>query len=77
MTIDELKERMQTGIVKFSYRKIGKGHEGEIRQASGTLCPKYFSYESKGGKKPSDDVFVYWDIEREAFRCFRKDQFIG
>lgn len=74
MTIEELKEKMQTGIVKFSYRKVSTG---EVREARGTLCSKYFTYESKGGKKPSDDVVVYWDLDKDAFRCFRKQEFIG
>lgn len=74
MTIEELKERMQTGIVEFSYKKVSTG---EVRAAKGTLCSKYFSYESKGGRKPSDDVIVYWDMDRAGFRCFRKEQFIG
>lgn len=74
MTIEELKERMQTGIVKFSYRKVSTG---EVREARGTLCSNYFTYEAKGGRKPSDDVVVYWDMDRDAFRSFRKQEFIG
>lgn len=74
MTIEELKEKMQTGIVKFSYRKVSTG---EVREARGTLCSKYFTCESKGGRKPNDDVVVYWDMDKDAFRCFRKQEFIG
>lgn len=74
MTIEELKEEMQTGIVEFSYRKVSTG---EVRQARGTLCDKYFTYDSKGGRKPSDNVVCYWDMDKKAFRSFRKDQFIG
>lgn len=74
MTIEELREGMQTGIVEFSYRKVSTG---EVRQARGTLCSKYFTYESKGGRKPSDDVVVYWDMDKASFRSFRKEQFIG
>ena len=60
--------KMQKGIVKFYFRKIN----GEVREAHGTLCEKYLP-EIKGcDRKHNDTVQVYFDTEKQEFRCFKK-----
>lgn len=76
----ELLQRMGEGKVWFEYRK----DDGSIREAVGTLCPgisdKFDSYEVKGDSHGKNrwpcEQFVYWDLEREAFRTFKAHKLI-
>ena len=76
----ELITRLGEGRVWFVYRK----EDGTEREACGTLCPgiseEFDSYEVKGSKKKADqwptEVFVYWDLERQAFRTFKASRLI-
>ncbi len=76
----ELLQRMGEGKVWFEYRK----DDGSIREAVGTLCPgisdKFDSYEVKGDNRGHNrwpcEQFVYWDLEREAFRTFKAHKLI-
>ena len=64
------------GVVVFQYRK----ENGEIRQARGTLCPgvseDYDRYEYKRddsdafSRADERGVYVYFDLDRRAFRSF-------
>ena len=64
------------GVVVFQYRK----ENGEIRQARGTLCPgvseDYDRYEYKRddsdafSRADERGVYVYFDLDRNAFRSF-------
>ena len=74
MLVAEMKER----VVSFAFRKA----DGTIRHASGTLMPdaiESFIGPSSGGttKEPNPDVVVYFDVDAQAFRSFRKDRFLG
>jgi hypothetical protein len=70
--INELVIRMEVEIVDFCYQK----KNGEIRRAKGTLrkdvCPRV---EGTGKPTPSH-LQLYFDVEKEAWRCFNKEQFI-
>lgn len=76
----ELLQRMGEGKVWFEYRK----DDGSIREAVGTLCPgisdKFDRYEVKGDNHGHNrwpcEQFVYWDLEREAFRTFKAHKLI-
>ena len=76
----ELITRLGEGRVWFVYQK----EDGTEREAQGTLCPgistEFDSYEVKGSKKKADqwptEVFVYWDLEKQAFRTFKASRLI-
>ncbi len=70
-----LLEALGRGVVNFSYRK----QDGTERQAVGTLCKgisaDFDNYERKTDERSGEDFdeklqFVYWDLERNAFRTF-------
>lgn len=64
----KLKAALQKGIVKFYFTKV----DGSLREAYGTLKESLLP-ETKGtGRKPSDTVQVYYDTEKQEFRCFKK-----
>ena len=64
------------GVAMFQYRK----DDGEIRQARGTLCPgvseDFDHYEYKRddsdafSRADERGVYVYFDLDRNAFRSF-------
>lgn len=70
----KLKTKLHKGIVKFYFQKV----DGSIRQAYGTLrvdlLPKHTDTDS--GRVPSEAVQVYFDTEKQAFRCFRKENLV-
>lgn len=79
MTINvaQLIELLKVQVVDFAFEKV----DGSIRQASGTLMPEAiesFVGPSTGSsnKTPNPDVVVYFDIDAQAFRSFRKDKFL-
>ena len=63
---------------KFKYKKIN----GEIRKANGTLkkdlLPKRGNVD-KARKRHHipDSVIIYWDLDKDMFRCFKKALFIS
>lgn len=64
----KLKAQMQQRIVKFWFSKV----DGSIREAYGTLKAAKLP-ESKGtGRKPNNTVQVYFDTEKQEYRCFKK-----
>ena len=64
-----LKLKMQTKIAQFYYQKMN----GEIRQAFGTLQDDIVNEHVKGtGRKPNENLFTYFDCEKQEFRSFKK-----
>lgn len=68
--VNKLKERVRS----FQYTK----ENGEIRNATGTLNENVLP-ESKGASNsiPNDAIVHYFDMDLEAWRCFRVDRFVG
>lgn len=63
----KLKAQMRMRIVRFYYQKI----DGSIREAWGTLMN--VEDRIKGDRRSQNPtVQVYWDTEKNAFRCFKK-----
>ena len=62
---------MKSKIVQFFYIKASTG---ELRQCFGTMRRKTIEgkISGSGNRKANDDVVVYWDCEKEAFRSFKK-----
>lgn len=70
--IQELQRRLLIEEVRFSYRK----RNGEIRIAIGTLVREKCPVVSGGGKPTPEHLQLYFDIEKGAWRSFKKDEFI-
>ena len=71
----KLKRLLKKGVVEFEYKKI----DGSLRKATGTLkkslIPDEYKDDERIEKSNSDEVFTYYDIKKEDFRSFRKDNF--
>lgn len=64
----KLRALLHTKIVEFYFKKT----DGTLRQAFGTLKEGLVG-ETKGtGRKPNDNVQVYWDTEKCEYRSFKK-----
>jgi hypothetical protein len=69
---------LKANIVTFKYKKT----DGTIRTAHGTLNPEIIGHPDSDVKKASkrrhmpDSVQVYFDTDKNGFRCFRKSSFI-
>lgn len=65
----KLVRKMGQGVVKFYFQKV----DGSIREAYGTL-KKGLMPEIKGEDKraKNDTVQVYFDTEKQEYRCFKK-----
>lgn len=67
-----LKEALGEGEVKFSYIKS----DGTERVARGTLKSDRLP-ELKGTGRPTNfDLLLYFDLDKQSFRCFKKINFI-
>ena len=79
----KLLDGLGQGVVMFQYRK----DDGEIRQARGTLCPgvsedfdhyEYKRDDSEAFQRADErGVYVYFDLDRNAFRSFAAWRLIG
>jgi len=71
ITHSELKSLLNSGSVKFYFRKVG----GELRIASGTLdldrVPQ--KDQPKGGSAPNNTT-AYYDLEKGAWRSVSESQ---
>lgn len=66
--------KLKTGLVAFQFTK----KDGSTRTAFGTLDSSLFNYEAKGGKSfESVDYVRYWDLEKNAWRMVKLDNFLG
>lgn len=64
----KLKARMQSGIVRFYYRKV----DGSIREAFGTLAERLVPPTSGNDtRKKNDTIQTYYDTEIGEWRCFK------
>lgn len=71
---------LRSDIVKFQFEK----KDGSLRIAYGTRNPKIIaaiigtSAATSGTKRPPRIGFVtYFDMEKESFRCFAEERFLG
>ena len=75
--LDEFINALQNRIVRFSYKKT----DGSVREAIGTMKPSVLSTLSakmqSGQKRRSTGCIVYFDLEREDWRCFRPENFLS
>jgi hypothetical protein len=65
----KIKTVMQLRIVKFYYRKV----DGTLREAYGTLSEsKVPATVGSDNRRKNDTVQVYFDTEKQEWRCFKK-----
>lgn len=65
----KLKAAMLVGEARFAFKKA----DGTIREALGTLVREAISYTPNGNGRPSpESVQRFWDVEKQAYRSFRK-----
>lgn len=69
----KLKAAMRQRIVKFYFQKV----DGSIREAYGTLKENLIPATSGDNRKRNDTVQVYFDTERQEYRCFKKANLIS
>lgn len=63
----KLRAMFHNKVVEFYFKKT----DGTLRQAFGTLMSNRIPV-TKGSKKAADNVQVYFDTEKEEWRCFKK-----
>ena len=75
VTPAQLHDMLCKGIVKFQYTK----KDGSIRTAVGTLKSSLITRKPAGGenKVKGAGYTTYFDIEKDAFRCFAEAKFLG
>ena len=75
--LEILKDKMLNGIATFSFLK----KDGTIRVAKGTLktdlLPPMDEQEEKRERKTNENLQVYYDVEKNAWRCFTKSNLIS
>ena len=73
--LSRLKKLLKAGVVEFSYKK----KDGSVRKAKGTLKDELLPETDKDDERKknlSKECFYYYDLKRDDFRCFLKDNFI-
>ena len=59
---------MSAGIVRFYFQKV----DGTVREAWGTLRSDLIPQHKGDDRKRNKTVQVYFDTERQEYRCFKK-----
>lgn len=75
-SVEDLKQMLHEGIVNFEFIK----KDGSVRSAKGTLLAEHLpekKVDSDSTRKHSENVVVYFDLEKKAFRSFAKESFVG
>ena len=79
-SLDEFSNMLKEGIVDFEFIK----KDGTVRSAKGTLEPSLLPPPKPEGdsevaapRKKNENVFVYYDLEKNSFRSFVKASFLG
>ena len=75
VTSAELHEMLCKGSVKFQFTK----NDGSVRTAVGTLKNDLITRKPAGGenKVKNAGYTTYFDIEKDAFRCFAESRLLG
>ena len=63
----KLRVALSKRVVKFYFQKV----DGTLREAYGTLVSDKIP-ATKGTKKTADTCQVYFDTEKDEWRCFKK-----
>lgn len=73
--LQEFNEMLRNGIVEFEFIK----KDGTVRQAKGTLVAEHLPAPKADATphKKNDGVLVYYDLDKQSFRSFVKESFVG
>ena len=75
--LTEFGKMLREGIVEFEFIK----KDGSVRSAKGTLVAEHLpapKADSDGtSRKPNENVMVYFEMEKQSFRSFVKESFVG
>ena len=67
----KLRSALKAGVVRFTFKK----KDGSVREAVGTL--RDLDYQARTDRRSGNPTLqVYYDLEKEAFRCFKKANLI-
>lgn len=69
----KVRSEMQKRIVKFYFQKV----DGSIREAYGTLRENLVPATAGSEKKRNDTVQVFFDTEKQEWRCYKKANLIS
>lgn len=69
----KLRTAMNNRIVKFYFQKV----DGSIREAYGTLKENLIPATNGDNRKRNDTVQVFFDTEKQEWRCFKKANLIS
>lgn len=70
----KLKTAMKNRIVKFYFQKV----DGSVREAYGTLKDNLIpAIAGTDNRKRNDTVQVFYDTEKQEWRCFKKANLIS
>lgn len=69
----KLRTAMNNRIVKFYFQKV----DGSLREAYGTLKENLIPATNGDNRKRNDTVQVYFDTEKQEWRCFKKANLIS
>lgn len=69
----KLRKSLRKGVVSFIFKKV----DGSVRRALGTLNLGSSNKESDTEHKRNESIFTYFDLQKDAFRCFKIENFIG
>lgn len=73
--LSKLRRLLKSGVVEFNYKK----KDGSKRHAKGTIKTSLLPEVDRDDerlKMTNDECFYYYDLTREDWRCFLKDNFI-
>ena len=73
--LTRLKRLLKNGVVEFSYKK----KDGSLRKAKGTLKDELLPETDKDDERKrnlSKDCFYYFDLKKDDYRCFLRDNFV-
>lgn len=75
VSAEELHKMLTQGTVKFQYTK----KDGSVRTAVGTLKSSLITRKPAGGenKVKNAGYTTYFDVEKDAFRCFAESRLLG
>lgn len=70
----KLKAAMKNRIIKFYFQKV----DGSVREAYGTLKDNLIpAIAGTDNRKRNDTVQVFYDTEKQEWRCFKKANLIS
>ena len=68
----KLRAALNKRICKFYFQKV----DGSLREAYGTLKTELIPQTKGDERKRNDTVQVYFDTEKQEYRCFKKANLI-